>query len=141
MAAPPIQNYANHPHRPTLWLVAALSAVFGLAIAVLFLVRSPGVISAGVLLMAVALVCVVLMVRQYAVRLQDRIIRLEMQVRLARLGRLADLDRVDLMQLVALRFASDGELPALLDRTLTERLTPDQIKRAVVSWQADHLRT
>jgi hypothetical protein len=75
-----------------------------------------------------------------ATRLQDRIIRLEMQVRLSRLGRAADVARLSTRQLIALRFASDAELPALLDRTLTEQLTPDAIKRAVTDWQADSIR-
>jgi purine nucleoside permease len=74
-------------------------------------------------------------------RLQDRIIRLEMQTRLARLGRAADCGRMTLRQIVALRFASDAELPALLDRAAAEHLTADQIKRAVTAWQADHMRT
>jgi hypothetical protein len=141
MAPPRTQTYANHQHRATLWLVGALSAVLGFAIAVLFVWRSPGVISLGVLLMAFSLVCVVLMVRQYALRLQDRIIRLEMQTRLTRLGRPADAERLTLKHLVALRFASDAELPALIDRTLAEGLSPDQIKRAITSWQADFMRT
>jgi hypothetical protein len=44
-------------------------------------------------------------------------------------------------QVVALRFASDAELPALYDRALADRLTPDAIKRAVTQWRADRLRT
>ncbi len=46
-----------------------------------------------------------------------------------------------LKQLVALRFASDAELPALVQRVVTGGLSePDAIKRAVVAWQPDHLR-
>jgi hypothetical protein len=135
------QNYANHVHRPVLWLVGALSAVAGFALVFLFVLRQPGLISTGLLFLALSVVCVVLMVRQYAIRLQDRIIRLEMQTRLARLGRLADFERLPIKQLVALRFASDAELPALMDRAVAERLTPDQIKRSVTSWQADYMRT
>jgi hypothetical protein len=135
------QNFANHRHRPLLWLIAALSAVLGFVLIVLFVLRQPSVITAGLLLIGFSLICVVWMVRQYAVRLQDRIIRLEMQTRLARLGRAADSGRLTLRQIVALRFASDAELPALLDRAAAENLTADQIKRAVTTWQADHMRT
>jgi hypothetical protein len=42
---------------------------------------------------------------------------------------------------VALRFASDAELPALLDRAVRERLSPADIKRAVTSWTPDFDRT
>ncbi|PYR82102.1 MAG: hypothetical protein DMF87_03055 [Acidobacteria bacterium] len=44
-------------------------------------------------------------------------------------------------QITALRFASDAELPALLDKTLAENLQPDQIKRAITNWQPDLHRT
>ncbi len=135
------QNYANHRHRPALWLVAALSALTGFVLVVLFAVRQPSEMSIGLLFLAVSLICALLMVRGYALRLQDRIIRLEMQTRLARLGRAGDFARLAMPQLIALRFASDAELPALLDRAVAEQMTADQIKRAVSTWQADHMRT
>lgn len=106
-----------------------------------FMVQQPSVVGFGLLFLAFAVVCVVVMVRRYALRLQDRVIRLEMQIRLARLGRDRDLARLTLRQIIALRFASDAELPALMDRAIAEHLTDDQIKRAVTTWQADLLRT
>ena len=139
MATTVEQNYANHRHRPTLWLVAALSSLVALIAMVVAAFRQSGYITFGLGLLAFALVCTVLMVRGYALKLQNRIIRLEMQVRLARLGR--DFGRLELPQIIALRFASDQELPALIERALAEKLTPDQIKQAVTSWQADLLRT
>jgi hypothetical protein len=135
------QSYASHRHRPILWLVSALSAVLGFVVMVLFVMRQPGLISSGLLLLGISVLCLVRMVRQYALRLQDRIIRLEMEMRLARLGRSPDFDRLSMHQLIALRFASDAEMPALIDRALSERLTSDQIKRAVTNWQADLMRT
>jgi hypothetical protein len=64
-----------------------------------------------------------------------------MQLRLGHLGRESDSQRLTLPQLIALRFASDAELPALIDRAVAEQLTPDAIKRAVRDWQGDYLRT
>lgn len=135
------QNYTNHRYRPLMWLVAALSAATGFVLAVLFLLQQRSMLGIALVFLAVSLVCAVLMVRQYALRLQNRIIRIEMQVRLARLARESDLARLSMPQVIALRFASDAELPALMSRAMTENMTADQIKRAVTSWQGDHLRT
>jgi hypothetical protein len=135
------QTYATHRHRPTMFLVLMLLGVIALVLTALPLVLRPAVVTLAPFLMALVLVLTVFMVRQYALRLQNRIIRLEMQVRLSRLGRAADCDRVATPQLVALRFASDAELPALLDKALAEKLAPDQIKRAVTNWQGDYMRT
>jgi hypothetical protein len=123
-------------------MVTALCAVFAFVLAVLLLLRVPRSINAlALLLLTIAVMGLVVMVRRYATRLQDRIIRLEMRVRLAALGRERDLARLTIQQIVALRFASDAEIGALIDRTLTENLAPNQIKRAVREWQADTLRT
>jgi hypothetical protein len=135
------QSYANHRHTPTGWVITALLAVIAFAIMVLFVLRQFSVITVGLLLLAAAVLGLVSIIRRYVTRLQDRIIRLEMRLRLAAAGREHEMARLSTKQLVALRFASDGELPALADRTLTENLTPDQIKRAVTDWQADWMRT
>ena len=136
------QHYANHPHRPTSWLITALLSVFALVLSVLLLLRVPRSVNAlALLLLCLAVVGLVLMIRRYATRLQDRIIRLEMRVRLAALGREHDMARLSTRQLVALRFASDAELAALAERAVRENLTPDQIKCAVTNWQPDLMRT
>jgi hypothetical protein len=99
-------------------------------------------------LLVLALVCLsvsvmtlVVISRTYIVRLQNRIIRVEMMLRLERLGRGADFGKLSMAQIAALRFASDAELPALIGRAINERLTSDQIKRAVTDWQGDYFRT
>jgi hypothetical protein len=82
--------------------------------------------------------------RAMAVRVQDRVIRLEMRLRLAAVlpGDLrAEIPKLATRQLVALRFASDAELPGLVRQVLAGSLRDQKaIKQAIVDWQADHLR-
>jgi hypothetical protein len=142
MATTPSQNYATHVHRPVASLVAGLFAIFGLAFAIVAALNDTPLLVVGSLLsLALAVTVLVTISRSYIVRLQNRIIRLEMMLRLERLGRGAAFRELKMGQIAALRFASDAELPALLDRALAEDLSSDQIKRAVTNWQADYFRT
>jgi uncharacterized protein DUF6526 len=91
-----------------------------------------------------ALVTMCFVARIFALTVQDRVIRLEMRLRLRELLP-ADLQpRIPEFthgQLVALRFASDRELPALARRVLDEKLRDKKaIKALIQDWQADHLR-
>ena len=82
--------------------------------------------------------------RQYTTRLQDRVIKLEMRVRGASLltpSQQATLAKLDKPQVIALRFASDAELAALVEQAEREHLSADQIKRAVKNWVPDWDRT
>jgi uncharacterized protein DUF6526 len=95
-------------------------------------------------LVAAALVITVFLARVFALRVQDRVIRLEMRLRMREVLP-ADLHprigEFTAGQLVALRFASDRELPALARRVLDERLRDKKaIKQMIADWQADHLR-
>jgi hypothetical protein len=103
--------------------------------------RQPTAQNLALICLAFSVIVLALISRAYTVRLQDRIVRLEMQLRLERLGGEHDFPRLSTAQLAALRFASNAELPGLLDRSLAENLTPDQIKRAVCDWQPDFYRT
>ena len=82
--------------------------------------------------------------RVMVMRVQDRVIRLEMRLRLKELLPSALAMRIPELaprQLVALRFAGDAELPALVERTLKgEFEKPRDIKRAIKDWQPDHFR-
>jgi uncharacterized membrane protein YheB (UPF0754 family) len=96
------------------------------------------------LLLAIALILVALCARMFAVTVQDRVIRLEMRQRMEKLLS-ADLklrfDEFSVNQLVALRFASDAELPELARRVLTEKIGDRKaIKRMVKTWKPDYLR-
>ena len=81
--------------------------------------------------------------RSYALKAQDRIIRLEEKLRFAALlppDLLARSQSLSVRQVIGLRFASDTELPALVKRALDENLTEKQIKQAIVDWRPDYLR-
>jgi Family of unknown function (DUF6526) len=95
-------------------------------------------------LTSVAILVGFLFARLFALSVQDRVIRLEERQRCARLLP-ADLQarivEFEPGQLVALRFASDGELPALARKVLDEKLKDRKaIKQLVKSWRADYLR-
>jgi hypothetical protein len=99
--------------------------------------------SVGVLT-AAALIVLAVVARLFALTVQDRVIRLEERLRMERLlpedlkPRIGEFSR---SQLIALRFASDAELPALARKVLSDKVSdPKTIKQLVQNWRADHLR-
>jgi hypothetical protein len=82
--------------------------------------------------------------RMFPVTVQDRVIRLEMRLRLERLlppDLRSRIPELTLPQLISLRFAGDDELPALARQVLDERLNDRKsIKRRIKNWEADFLR-
>jgi 6-phosphofructokinase len=137
------QSFASHAHRPThtavVWLLGLTALVLMVmqwmgyqtrdwaAVAVIFAVMELGWIS-----------------RAYTVKLQDRIIMLEMKVRAAELlpaGQDAQLAKLSSKQIAALRFASDEELGALLERAARDQMAPKDIKAAIRTWRPDLHRT
>jgi hypothetical protein len=112
-------------------------------VAIVTAVRAPGLPTAWAALVAVALLLAMLYLRMMALSVQDRVIRLEETLRLTQLmpSRAADIARLSRGHLVALRFASDAEVPGLVDRILAGELgTRKEIKAAVKQWRPDHLR-
>ena len=135
------QSYENHRYRPIAWNITVVVATIAFVMLLVHAFEEPTDESLALVVLAGVVLSGVSLIRVFALRLQNRIIRLEMQVRLARLGRERDLQRLTIPQIVALRFGSDAELPGLIDRAIAENLAPDAIKRTVSDWQGDHLRT
>ena len=95
-------------------------------------------------LLAIGLLLLFFSVRAMVVRVQDRVIRLEMRLRLREMlpsELQARIPALTTDQLVALRFASDAEMPALVREVLAGTLTTRKdIKMRVKDWQGDYLR-
>jgi hypothetical protein len=96
------------------------------------------------LVLALALLVLAFCARVFALTVQDRVIRLEMRLRLAEhlpaemRGRIPEFT---VPQLVSLRFASDAELPALARKVLDDKMNDRKaIKQLVKDWQGDYLR-
>jgi len=145
MAQEKIQNFENHARfvpgfHAFVFPVLAINLIWSLV----QLRNGIGFASLLSVLLAAALVVLFFYARIFALTVQDRVIRLEMRMRLARLlpadlqARIAEFT-VD--QLVSLRFAGDEELPALARQVLDEKLSDRKaIKRRIKNWQGDFLR-
>ncbi len=138
------QNFKNHARFvPAYHYVAGPILLVNLVWAVLGLV-DPSLQAAREVLVAVALVILFLYARVFALRAQDRVIRVEMRLRMRELlpddlqGRI---DEFTPTQLVGLRFAGDAELPDLARKVLDENIaaaTP--IKKLIRDWRGDYYR-
>jgi hypothetical protein len=138
------QTYANHakfdPQFHFFLAPIGLLMVIGSIWAV---ISNPGWHSLRYLVLSLWLVVLMFRTRIYSLRQQDRIIRLEERLRLSTVLPESLRSRIPELregQLIALRFASDGELPALVQRTLSENLAPKQIKQSITSWRPDYWR-
>jgi hypothetical protein len=139
------QNFQNHAkYVPVFHLFVLPVLLFDLVWAIVRVVRVPSGGSVEALVMALALILLALCARMFALAVQDRVIRLEMQLRMQGVlpaNLRPRIPEFTLNQLVALRFASDAELPALAGKVLGENLNDRKtIKRMIQNWRADDLR-
>jgi len=151
MSDQPVQNFENHVRQPTdafvvlgAFLLAILLAVVGIFTNDLGILTREVLIALAVVAAGVGGLLNTMMTRFYCTKLQDRIIRLEMRIRLRQVlpdELAADIMDFKLSQLIALRFASDEELPELSRKVLDENITKaGDIKKMVRDWQPDHHR-
>jgi len=145
------QNYSNHARFDPAFHFF-LAPVFGVAL-VMSLVHffyhlresdvRDNIHSFLLVLFAVALLVMLFKERLYALKVQDRVIRLEERLRLMQIlpdplrSRISELSED---QLCGLRFASDAEIPKLVERAIGEKLSRKQINQAVQNWRPDHWR-
>jgi len=139
------QTYANHVRmHPPFHFFLIPSALLLLILTIVNVVRHYDRLESWILLLIGVLAAVAVpLIRINPLRAQDRVIRLEERLRLAALlneplrSRIGDLSE---SQLVALRFASDAEVAALMEKALKEQMKPADIKKSVVTWRADLFR-
>lgn len=140
-----VQNFQNHAKTvPAYHMVTTLLLLVNFVWAAYRLVTDVSADRIVTMLLAVALFLMFWFIRSFPLKVQDRIIRLEMRLRLAQLlpadlqPRIHDLT---VGQLCSLRFASDAELPELtrkvLDGNIRDRKT---IKQMIKTWEPDWLR-
>ena len=145
MTADQTQTYAKH----TRWVPAFHMITFPI-LAILFfwsawrVVTDFSVDRLMFLLLTTATLILLFLARIFALTVQDRVIRLEMRLKMAQLlpGDLRPrINELTPRQLVALRFASDGELPDLVRTVLVDDIRdPRAIKKMIRNWQGDYLR-
>ena len=145
MADTNAQSFENHTRIVPAYHIVTLGILaINLLWSLYHLVKYPSITSGMALLVAVALMLLALYARVFAVTVQNRVIRLEMRLRMRELlpadlqGRIHEFTP---RQLIALRFASDDELPALCRTVLADKVSDQKsIKKMIKNWQADHLR-
>lgn len=139
------QTYANHRRLfPLFHYVAVPILVANIIVAVAHAIQSPTPFNAWLVVVSIGLVAGVLANRASTLLVQNRVIGLEMRLRLATSlspelrSRIPELH---MRHLIGLRFAGDAELPHLVERCLRGELpTVDAVKRAIRDWRPDHMR-
>jgi flagellar biogenesis protein FliO len=139
------QNFENHARFvPAFHMVVAPIFILNIIWCIVRLIREPSFGTTVSLLVAIALFLLAFTARVFALTVQDRVIRLEMRLRLQQVlpqDLKPRIPEFTVNQLVALRFASDAELPELTRRVLDEKLEDRKaIKKLIRSWQPDYLR-
>jgi Family of unknown function (DUF6526) len=139
-----IQSQKNHARFDPLYHFLLFAVVLANFVYACFhLYRQPSLSSGWYLVLSVVVVAPLLRLRQYPLKVQDRIIRLEERLRLQALAPAewhTQIYRLSEDQLIGLRFAADDEVVALAKQALEEKLNRKQIKERIKSWRADNWR-
>ena len=138
------QNLKNHARfDPAFHLVLFLVLVVNLIVSSVYLAHHLGFYAAWVVVLSLAVFIPYLKLRQYPLKVQDRVIRLEERLRLQALAPEewhTQIYRLTEDQLIGLRFAADDEVVELAKHALEHNLNRKQIKERIKNWRADTWR-
>lgn len=141
----PSQNYKNHRrYFPLFHYVALPILLANIVVAVIHAARRPSAWNAWIVVVSLALAAGLVASRASALYVQNRVIALEMRLRLAATlpsELRVRIPELRMRQLIGLRFAGDAELPILVERCLCgELVTADAVKREIREWRPDYVR-
>ncbi|WP_100401334.1 DUF6526 family protein [Bacillus sp. FJAT-42315] len=140
------QSYENHtrynPLQHFIWLPLAIITLISAGVYTFSSVKNEEFSLNTFLILALAILSAIagILARMYGLALQDRLIRTEEQFRYYILTNKRLDPRLTVPQLIALRFASDEEYPALADKAAQKQMAPNEIKKAIKNWRADEYR-
>jgi hypothetical protein len=144
MAEPKVQNFKNHAKLDPLFHLLVLPvALITVLVAAYQITQRQTLADAWFFILSVATLLAFLKIRTYALKVQDRVIRLEETLRMERVlpeplkARIGELNEG---QFIALRFAPDAELPGLVEKTLANNWNGKEIKKNIVNWRPDYFR-
>lgn len=142
------QNYENHVNMPKSWMIFQVLILLAFILAIVGLcakIETGNIFAAlSITVLSFSSLSFFFIIRRYCVKLQDRIIRMEMRDRL-RTVLPSDMQSVipalSLTRLIALRFASDEEMPSLVKKVVEEKIeSGKEIKEMIQDWQGDYYR-
>lgn len=135
------QNYSNHKRfNPFFHFITVPLILVGIVLSIYAYVTLPTIITGLLILAFILLMFIALLARLFALKVQDRAARAEEKFRYYILTGKALPAELSLNQILALRFASDEEFVALTDKALNEKLSSNEIKKAIKNWRGDYNR-
>ena len=140
----PFQDFKHHARfHPPFHFVSSFLLLANLIVVIIHLVRHFSPWNVWLLVLSIGIWIPFFLIRVYALRVQDRIIRLEERIRLKEIAPAEwrpQIEKLTVDQCIGLRFASDNEVVALASAALAENLNRKQIKERVQVWRPDHWR-
>jgi len=138
------QNYSNHRRFVSGFHFITLTGILLLLIGSvvnLFKSSHENLYSASlIVLIAVLLFLIAFYARAFALKAQDRAIFAEEKFRYYMLTKKILPKELSVRQIVGLRFASDDEFPELAERAVKEKMSEENIKKAIKNWKGDYYR-